>query len=440
MSAWTVLKWLIALTALAGLLVVGYVIHAAVRQEMARANGDTVQAPRRLENRLIKLGPSLARAHGLEDEPAAAVMWEELTTVQGRVVPNPQATFEVRTPFAGTLRAVPEFPWPAPGQSVRAGQVLGRLEVRVGPQDRLDFQAKLTEASAKLEGAEQIVKIHQQRAERLAKLTGQEVVAQRELDETRVQLAEARAQATAARKAADLWQRALDESDRQSGDGLWSRPLTAPADGEVAELLGQPGQSVEASGLVLQVVDFRRPLVRLDLPRDVVASGPPREVELYAVAVASPALPGAGERPQGSNVEPPLRAALLGRTPQVDATTQLASAWYAVQSGVTPGLAWRPGLFVHAFVKVPRAGAREAVSVPGTALLYHQGRALVYVRVEPGKYARREVEVLGRDGERWVVAARQGLAPSGVAAGEAVVFRNAQMLLSEEFRSEMDND
>src|SRR5207245_9863288 len=97
------------------------------------------------------------------------------------------------------------------------------------------------------------------------------------------------------------------------------------------------------------------------------------------------------------------------------------------------GAVWRPGLFVKAFVRVPESKPRPAVAVPGGALLYHQGRALVYVRLSPGRYERREVQVLGRDGDRWVLA-------SGVAAGEPVVSRQAQVLLSEEFRGEADTD
>jgi multidrug efflux pump subunit AcrA (membrane-fusion protein) len=94
---------------------------------------------------------------------------------------------------------------------------------------------------------------------------------------------------------------------------------------------------------------------------------------------------------------------------------------------------WRPGLFVKALVKVPDAKPRTAVAVPEGALLYHQGRALVYVRVGPGRFERREVQVLGRDGTRWALA-------GGVEAGERVVSHRAQVLLSEEFRTEADND
>ena len=48
-------------------------------------------------------------------------------------------------------------------------------------------------------------------------------------------------------------------------------------------------------------------------------------------------------------------------------------------------------------------------------------------------YERREVHVLGTDGGRAVLA-------DGVAAGEPVVSRQAQVLLSEEFRGAVDND
>jgi hypothetical protein len=52
--------------------------------------------------------------------------------VYGRVVPNPRATAEVRAAFAGTLRARPGA-WPALGAWATAGQVLGWVDIRVGP-------------------------------------------------------------------------------------------------------------------------------------------------------------------------------------------------------------------------------------------------------------------------------------------------------------------
>jgi hypothetical protein len=57
----------------------------------------------------------------------------------------------------------------------------------------------------------------------------------------------------------------------------------------------------------------------------------------------------------------------------------------------------------------------------------------VYVRIGPGRYERREVQVLGFQQGRWVLA-------SGVEANEPVVSQRAQVLLSEEFRAEVDYD
>src|SRR5262249_55745584 len=120
-------------------------------------------------NGIVKLGIELAESHGIEDEPAQSTAWYQRVTVYGRVVPNPQATLEIRSPFAGTLRADPDHPWPATGRLVRAGQKLGILDIRAGPQERLDIQAKLAEARNKQDGAESVVKIQEEKLERLLK-------------------------------------------------------------------------------------------------------------------------------------------------------------------------------------------------------------------------------------------------------------------------------
>lgn len=444
------LTWLAALVFLIGLLAAAYILNDWVRQERARqAADDRVDTPKRATNSIVKLGATLAESHGIQDEPAQGVVWYEHVTVFGRVVPNPQATSELRSPFAGTLRADPAALWPALGRWVSAGQVLARVEVRVGPQERLELQAKLTDARTKQEGAEDILRVRQERLDRLQKLVDPLIVSQKERDDALEAVAEARTQLAAARAAADLWQRAIDALQKR-GDrspGPWTETLTSAADGEVSELVGRPGTAVEAGGLIARLVDFRRALVRLELPPEVLASGPPPLVELVATPSASPPL-GSAE-PAEPPPAPAVTAKLVGPAGHVDAASQLAGYWYEVEAlpspkagtskepgadGVGPGgLVWRPGLFVQARLKVSGAKPQQALSVARTALLFHQGRALVYVRIGPGRFERREVRLLGREGERWVVAA-------GLAAGEPVVCRQAQVLLSEEFRGDVDND
>ena len=194
---------------------------------------------------------------------------------------------------------------------------------------------------------------------------------------------------------------------------------------------------LEAGGLVAKVVDFRRILVRLDLPARALASGPPAEIELVTADNSPPSFEGASNRPEAGVSARPVRAELVGAAPQIDSSSQYAGYWYEVDTGSSNQEAasgiWRPGLFVKAFITAPKTEPRQAVAVPETALLYHQGRALVYVRIAPGRFERREVQVLGRQAGQWVLA-------SGVAPGELIVSRRAQVLLSEEFRSAVDND
>jgi cobalt-zinc-cadmium efflux system membrane fusion protein len=385
-------------------------------------------------NKVIKLGAQFAASHGIADEPAKAASWARRASAYGRVVPNPRAVVEVRAPFAGTLRPDPQGDWPTLGSRVKAGQVLGRLEVRFGPQERLDLVSKLKEARLKQQGAEELTRVQQARFDRFR--DAGPAISQAELDSARTQLTEARTQLDTASAAVKEWQAALEAIDRhgKGEDGNWTQALTAPAPGEVSELLGRPGMAVEPGTVVARLVDFRHVLVRLEIPPEVLTASPPTEVELTAGTPVPPALSGGSNRPTPAPAARPLTGRLLGTAPQVEVNSQFSAYWYEVDTQQGPAGTWRPGLFVKAAITVPGAAARPAVSVPETALLYHDGRALVYVTIGPGRYERREVEVLGRDPSgRWVLAA-------GVETGEPVVSQRAQVLLSEEFRADVDTD
>jgi hypothetical protein len=458
------LKWPVTLALLGGLFALAYHINVKMQAERAReAESDKVQSPKRVKDNLVNLEEDVVEVYGIETQPAEAVSWTERIPVYGRVIPNPRATVEVRSPFAGRLRADAKAAWPTPGQWVRSGQILGWLEVRLGPQERLDLQTKLNDARIKRQGAEDILAIHHQRVERLKRSSASEIVSGRELDEAVVQLTEARTQQATAQAAVELWQKAVDvvngQHDRRGGP--WSQPLTAPADGHVTELAGRPGMVVESGALVAQLVDFRRPLIQLDLAPELVATGLPKQVSLLALPVNPPARRGLLSSPEPVDGFYPVEAQLAGPAPRLDVASQFASYWYEVRLDPSQGAdakttdsrtegtdrlgaLWRPGLQVRAYVPVPDAPPKEAVAVPATAVLFHQGRACLYVCLTPTKYERRyerrEVSLLGREGDRWLLGRRQGKAPSGVAPNEAVVYRQAQVLLSEEFRGDVDND
>ncbi len=447
------LKWLVTLLALAALLAAAGLVNREFSKNRGGEAGEESGEPEHVDKGVIKLSTESALSHGLKDEPVREVSWLERVTVYGRVVPNPRATVEIRAPFAGLLRAAPDKPWPALGSAVAAGQVVAWLDIRVGPLERLELQAKLAEARLKQKGAEKILKTREERA---ASVKGSPVFSGKEQDEVRVQLAEAKTALDTAKAAVKLWEEALADIDRQSEakSSTWSYRLTAPIEGEVTELAGRAGMFIEAGGLIARLVDFRRALVRLDIPQEALSAGSPPAVAVFAAATVPPGLRGAANRTEGSNSVSSTRAFLVGTAPGVDATSQLLGYWYEVRTetdydgapNTGNSSTWRPGLFVKAHLKIPQAKPRTAFSVPTTALLYHQGRALVYVRLASSgsertvRYKRREVQVLGRDGERWVLA--EGVTEGdGVTKDDAVVSHSAQVLLSEEFKQGgADND
>src|SRR5262249_51869487 len=160
----SLVKWAGTLGLLVGVLVLALLLNLRMQRQRAdEAKANSVDVPKRAANMVVKLGVKLAESHGIKDEPAKSISWVPRLVVYGRVVPNPQATVEIRSPFAGTLRATSDSPWPVPGRGVQTGQVFGLVDIRVGPQERLDFQAKLNEAKLKQEGAEEAVRIQQEK-------------------------------------------------------------------------------------------------------------------------------------------------------------------------------------------------------------------------------------------------------------------------------------
>lgn len=387
----------------------------------------------------VELEAEAAGRLGIAVVRARAAEWSRTERVYGRIVPNPRASTEIHAAAAGRLRGGTP-PWPTLGQHVAGGEVIGHLQIRVSPDVRLDLQNKLSAARLQLQGEEEILKVHTQTVENLRKITDRAILARTELDTALVVQEEAKIQAATARAAVTLWEKSLQEIDDASAEGntLWSQPIVAPREGTVVDLAVRPGMEVEAGSLLMRIVDFRRPLVRLDLPPEMLrAKAPPAEV---AVAIADD--PASGRAFDSPGREPNSRgypARYVGPAPASDATSQRVGLWYEVrlsEGDVEPPAGsealWRPGLQVQS--EFPAGGPPEpAVAVPAAAVLFHEGRALVYVRTAEDLYRRREVRLLRRVGDDWIVAPSSGEDAGGVAEGEEVVGRQAQALLSKEF-------
>jgi hypothetical protein len=117
-------------------------------------------------------------------------------------------------------------------------------------------------------------------------------------------------------------------------------------------------------------------------------------------------------------------ARLISEFPRVDPRIQGIGLLYIARNH----LGFAPGLSLIAHLPVGRA--MRGVLIPNSAIVWWQGNAWVYVQIAPGRFVRRLVPT----GE----PLPNGLFVStSFSPGEQIVARGAQLLLSEEFRSQI---
>jgi hypothetical protein len=190
-----------------------------------------------------------------------------------------------------------------------------------------------------------------------------------------------------------------------------ARPLALPIGGVVTRVGAQPGALVEAGQALLEVADYSRPLVRVAwFDPD---GGPP------------PARLSVGPGSTAATVRVPAR--LVGPAPEADPITRRAAYLYRADRA-WPGAA--PGTPVVAYAPAPAgAGAPGGGAfVPDSAVVQWEGLAWAYRAHGADRFERVRVATDHPNSGGWIV---QG----PLAAGDSVVVRGAEELLSEEFRA-----
>jgi hypothetical protein len=114
-------------------------------------------------------------------------------------------------------------------------------------------------------------------------------------------------------------------------------------------------------------------------------------------------------------------ARLIGPSPQADAVVQGPTFFYRAE-----GNNLRVGQRLTAAVPLS-AAARPGVTVPDAAVLWYAGQPWAYIETAVGHYERRPLAQDARDGSGWFQA-------SGLHAGERVVVRGGELLLSQELK------
>ena len=279
----------------------------------------------------------------------------------------------VTAPVAGLVDASSLAASPVPGARVARGQVLARLVPSLGDGGG----AAYADARARLREAED-------EFARTRRLIAVEAIPQRRVHEAENRL-------TAAREAlAGYAGGALDASGRIA--------VRAPVSGVIAERTVTPGSRVEAGAQLFTIVDPSVVWLRVNVPAA-------QSARVTQTAAAEFSVDGSDRRFATRRT--------ISAGSIIDSLSRTVPLLFEVANG--DGM-----LKVGATAKVTVAtGVRESgVTIPYTAVLDEDGRAIAYVQPEGERFEKRMLTLGGRQGERVIVL-------SGVKAGEHVVSGSA---------------
>ena len=163
---------------------------------------------------------------------------------------------------------------------------------------------------------------------------------------------------------------------------------------------------VDESPMIKALIERQNFLVQITLPPGVILPVPPATASIET---------GKAPRPEITFVSPATR---------IDPRIQGLSFFYAAaaESGVLPGM--------NVLAFLPSGKSIAGVAVPASAIVWWQGQAWVYRRTSPETFTR---VAIATD----LPAPAGGYIANDVAKDAEIVTRGAQLLLSEEFRAQI---
>jgi len=397
-----------ALAAAAGLLLWSFLAHRAELAAEAQSDKPIGSAPRVTRGAggetVVTFDRETQERAGIHAEPLMALTKPMQAVAYGRLEEDPARSFVLRAPVAGAVREARDRPWPEVGQTVADRSIAGSIEPRLAPTDRITLSDRLSAAKGEFGSGRAALGAAQAALDRARMLNADDKnVSDRAVEEAAARVAAEQARVTAAQESVKLI-----ESSLASTAGA-SIPLEIERGGQVVEVLVHPGESVEAGQPVLRAARFDRLLARVDIPAGDTVT--PNVAAASIVPVGYEGRPVRGER--------------IALAAAVDPKTQGQPFLFRISDASS---ALRPGLAVTAYLELPGA-RRQGVAVPRSAVVRQAGTAWVYVQTAPDQLARREVTLEDPTAEGWFT---RSLSP-----GDRVVTTGAQLLLSEEFKSQI---
>jgi len=403
------------------LVLVGGAAVAFVAVKLHAKDADTAPAttePAKTEEKPppghLKLKPEEIEHAGIKTDTLDAGTFAPETKLYGVLQEDPEASFALRAPVAGTIVAG-EKPWPVVGQVVSDKTTVGQVQQRLAPADQiavaaqqLTLQTQLTTAQADRAAAEISLTADKASFERLKSLNAQDKnVSDRVVEEALTKVKTDEAHLQAAEKTLELVKAALASPQMKAG----ALPLEIQKGGEVVEVTARPGESIEAGIPILRVIDFKHQLAS-------VFAAPGEELPTHAKQ--------ATVTPVGFESKP-LTATYLATGPADPKTHQPTLLFKVDVSDASAGV--RPGIPVTA--AVPAEGEPlKGVNVTKTAVVRYLGKSWVYVVAPDNGFDRKEVST-----ERVLPDASGYFVIEGLKPGDQIVTTGAASLLSQEINA-----
>lgn len=328
-----------------------------------------LDAPRRQADGSIFVPKPSQRLLGLRTSPAELGEASVTIRLTGQVVADPNASGRVQASEAGRIEP-PNGGFPALGQRVARGEVLGFVVPIMAAQDRVGVRASIAELDA-------LIVIGEARVRRLTALTG--TVAAREISDARADLEGLRQ-----RRAANL-------------PAVTGRePIVAPSAGLISVVRVAAGQVIQAQEPLFDIVDPARLWV------EAIAFDPATVADIAGAS----AMTASGQA---------LRLGFVGRG--MTLRQQGLPLHFRIEAGA-PGLA--VGQPVTVLVETPRRTA--GIVLPAEAVVRSpEGGQVVYEMPSAERFLPRPVRVQALDGQRVLITA-------GLERGARVVTSGAGLI------------
>ena len=363
----------------------------------------TEQAP-------VQLDSDAERRAGIRTQVLEARNITPEIVAYGHLEEDPATTFVLRAPIGGTLRESSAHSWPRVGERLETGTMVGNVEPRFTPNERIGLNTQLASARSDLDSATASVSAARAAYERARQLNADNKnIADRVVQEAEAHLHSEEARAKSAAETVGVVEASLTST------GLAApQALKAGRPGEVVEVLAQPGESIEPGVPLLRLAQLDLLLARIDVPiGDPITQG----------AITARIVPA------GHEDEKALNAQRVAIGAAVDPHALGLPLLFRL-AGTRFGL--RPGLAVTAYIPgMGRAG--QGFLIPQAAIVRMGGRAWAYVQIAEEKFERRPVSLDQPAGDGYAVT-------TGYIAGDRIVVVGAQSLLSEEFKSQNSTD